>query len=157
MQVYPALPITAPNGGFNFIMKQLEFYHDAKLLRTLYLDCKMSTGDIAKIFGCTDGTIWRRLKGMGINRNLKEAWACFGRHPNYTTGKSTVRTRSKSRKAWVDAFGAIPRGHVVHHIDFDPTNNALENLQILPYSEHTSLHMKRYWKMKKNGTWHKTC
>ena len=42
----------------------------------------------------------------------------------------------------------LGRNEVVHHIDFDPFNNAPENLVILPRREHTRLHMrgqKRRW------------
>lgn len=35
----------------------------------------------------------------------------------------------------------IPTDHVVHHIDGDPTNNRLENLEIMEKSKHTAMHM----------------
>ena len=37
-------------------------------------------------------------------------------------------------------YGAIPKGHVVHHRDFDPLNNAPENLQVMSREDHIKLH-----------------
>lgn len=34
----------------------------------------------------------------------------------------------------------IPKGFVIHHKDFDPHNNAIENLELLSNSEHMKLH-----------------
>jgi hypothetical protein len=39
----------------------------------------------------------------------------------------------------------------VHHINGNPSDNRLENLMLMDNSEHTSLHIKRYWEQwKKN-------
>ena len=43
---------------------------------------------------------------------------------------------------WKSAHGEVPAGCHIHHIDLDPTNNALENLQCLTVSEHRSLHCR---------------
>lgn len=45
------------------------------------------------------------------------------------------------RDVWAAAYGPIPEGHDVHHIDFDPSNNTLENLRALPAAEHQALHV----------------
>lgn len=45
-------------------------------------------------------------------------------------------------EVWKAANGEIPKGCEIHHIDFNPSNNALENLQCLTVSEHRSLHCK---------------
>lgn len=37
--------------------------------------------------------------------------------------------------------GEIPNGYVVHHRDFDKSNNALENLQLLSLSKHSAIHV----------------
>ena len=37
--------------------------------------------------------------------------------------------------------GTIPRGHIVHHIDEDRSNNDLDNLELLTRSEHMVIHM----------------
>lgn len=41
---------------------------------------------------------------------------------------------------WIKHHGAIPRGHQVHHIDFNRTNDALSNLECIPRSEHLKIH-----------------
>ena len=50
------------------------------------------------------------------------------------------------RKIWKHFNGEIPEGYVIHHIDGDPSNNDLENLQMVTRSEHVKLHMavKKY-------------
>ena len=44
------------------------------------------------------------------------------------------------RLVYENTYGPIPDGHVVHHIDLDPSNNAPENLEAMTYSEHRKLH-----------------
>ena len=39
-------------------------------------------------------------------------------------------------------YGKIQDGHEPHHIDFNKNNNNIENLRIMTYSEHRSLHNK---------------
>lgn len=34
----------------------------------------------------------------------------------------------------------IPRGYCIHHIDHNPYNNDIDNLQLMTLSEHTKLH-----------------
>ena len=43
---------------------------------------------------------------------------------------------------WIRENGPIPDGYDVHHIDFDKTNNSIDNLVLLTKSEHHSLHGK---------------
>lgn len=46
------------------------------------------------------------------------------------------------QEIWKDAHGPIPEGYHIHHIDEDPTNNALDNLVAIPAGVHTSHHTK---------------
>ena len=41
---------------------------------------------------------------------------------------------------WEFYRGKIPEGYVIHHIDFNPANNALSNLQMMERGEHIRLH-----------------
>ena len=41
---------------------------------------------------------------------------------------------------WEFYNGAIPKGYVVHHKDFNPANNNLDNLQIMTRFEHMKIH-----------------
>ena len=47
------------------------------------------------------------------------------------------------RVIWEYFNSEIPKGYVVHHIDFNPANNDISNLTLLTYSEHRKLHFKR--------------
>lgn len=42
------------------------------------------------------------------------------------------------RAVWESAFGDVPKGCHIHHIDSNPANNALSNLECLPAREHLS-------------------
>lgn len=44
------------------------------------------------------------------------------------------------RAVWEFYNGEIPKGYVVHHKDFNPENNSIENLQLMTHSEHKKLH-----------------
>lgn len=42
---------------------------------------------------------------------------------------------------WEKECGEIPKGHHIHHIDHDKTNNNLSNLKLLNYSDHAKEHL----------------
>lgn len=44
------------------------------------------------------------------------------------------------REIWRDHNGEIPDGHHIHHIDGDPTNNDIENLECVSPKEHAQRH-----------------
>ena len=46
------------------------------------------------------------------------------------------------REVWKLHNGEIPKGFVVHHIDHNKENNKIENLEIMGWSEHNSLHAR---------------
>ena len=41
---------------------------------------------------------------------------------------------------WANNYGPIPKGYSVHHINLDPQDNRIENLQMMPTKEHHKLH-----------------
>jgi len=47
------------------------------------------------------------------------------------------------RTVWEYHNGKIPEGYHVHHIDGNKANNQISNLELLTFSEHISMHMKR--------------
>ncbi|MBQ3442366.1 MAG: HNH endonuclease [Selenomonadaceae bacterium] len=44
------------------------------------------------------------------------------------------------RQVWKFFNGEIPKGYIIHHIDGDPDNNALANLQMMTIGEHKRIH-----------------
>ena len=46
------------------------------------------------------------------------------------------------RQIWVDAFGDVPKGFIIHHKNEDPLDNSLENLAAVSPSEHTREHFR---------------
>jgi len=56
---------------------------------------------------------------------------------------------------WEYHNGAVPKGHDIHHKDFNKLNFNISNLELLTKSDHMKLHAG--WK-KTNGVWtHRTC
>lgn len=47
------------------------------------------------------------------------------------------------REVWRDHHGEIPDGHHIHHVDGDPTNNDIGNLECLSPEEHAEKHPDR--------------
>lgn len=47
---------------------------------------------------------------------------------------------SLHRAIYEARHGPIPKGHVVHHIDHDPSNNRIENLEAMSNADHTRHH-----------------
>ena len=52
-----------------------------------------------------------------------------------------VLGRSIYRDVFQYYCGKIPDGYQIHHKDFNPTNNAITNLQLLTRSEHAGIHL----------------
>ena len=50
--------------------------------------------------------------------------------------------KSLHRAVWEYFEGEIPKGYVIHHIDGNPANNNITNLQILTVAEHRKIHSK---------------
>jgi len=44
------------------------------------------------------------------------------------------------RFVWQKAYGVIPKGYIIHHIDGNKRNNKLDNLQMMTQSDHVKLH-----------------
>jgi hypothetical protein len=50
------------------------------------------------------------------------------------------RLRMEHNLVWESYHGEIPKGMQIHHIDFDKTNNKIENLRCVTPLEHKRLH-----------------
>lgn len=62
--------------------------------------------------------------------------------PNWYTGRVGSKHVFHHHIVMCEAMGitTIPAGHCVHHCDFNPHNNHIDNLVLLTLGEHTSLH-----------------
>lgn len=49
------------------------------------------------------------------------------------------------RQLWRDEHGEIPEGHHIHHIDENPLNNDIENLECLSVADHLARHPRDDW------------
>ena len=62
---------------------------------------------------------------------------------------------------WEYAFGDIPEGYHVHHLNGDRTDNRSVNLQLMSAEDHIALHMAGrppetaalFWYLQKKGLW----
>lgn len=52
------------------------------------------------------------------------------------------------RDVWESHYGKIPRGYQVHHKDFNPDNNEIENLVCITIKEHQRIHTEHH---RQNG------
>jgi ribonucleotide reductase alpha subunit len=63
------------------------------------------------------------------------------RHINHRTTKAAPNgTVIQARFMWEQAYGSIPDGYDVHHVNENPTDDRLSNLVLLPVSEHRAEH-----------------
>lgn len=67
---------------------------------------------------------------------------------------SEGKTRFEHSIVWELHNGKIPLGMQIHHIDFNKTNNLIENLQLVTPTDHKRLHTGC---RLVNGEWEKPC
>ena len=61
------------------------------------------------------------------------------------------------KQVWIDNNGTIPDGMVLHHIDGNPGNNEITNLQLTTSSNHSKVHNNNEFKSQdKARKWHKS-
>ena len=88
---------------------------------------------------------------MAVSESIEFNGITFRRYPNarqrthrvYFSPAANHRRRgvgSLHQEIWKAANGPIPDGHVIHHVDEDPLNNSLGNLECVPHREHHGKH-----------------
>jgi endogenous inhibitor of DNA gyrase (YacG/DUF329 family) len=69
----------------------------------------------------------------------------YRKHPNqkyyYVSRKGKNYSTCLHRQIWFDAFGEIPKGAEVHHINGNAFDNRLDNLELKKVSDHRRDHM----------------
>ena len=68
--------------------------------------------------------------------NRRQLRAYYWRHDKWKEPPFALH-----RQIWIDNFGEIPKGYVVHHKDGDTLNNSIENLECISRHDHCSGHM----------------
>ena len=53
---------------------------------------------------------------------------------------------ARAQFVWMQANGGIPAGHVIHHIDRNPLNDAIENLSLETRASHLLEHRDEFRK-----------
>lgn len=48
------------------------------------------------------------------------------------------------RFVWQECYGPIPPGQIIHHVDHNPLNNEISNLQCVSKSQHMKIHHTKY-------------
>ena len=121
-----------------------------------------STCKLARVYGVAQGTIQRRLWAAGVKMRTPGFFLPGnqygrrgkGRHrpggPLCDDGSGYLRTYDRERKlcrihrgCWEAYNGLIPNAHVIHHIDDNREDNAIENLACMMGAEHTRLHSEK--------------
>lgn len=54
------------------------------------------------------------------------------------------RRQAMHRLIWEEAYGPIPEGHVIHHLNGDRADNRLENLELMTSAQHGKLHRNEF-------------
>lgn len=61
---------------------------------------------------------------------------------NYYFAKINGKPKRLHVYIWEKKYGKVPKGYHIHHIDENPYNNDISNLQLLTQFDHLSLHGK---------------
>jgi hypothetical protein len=108
------------------------------------LKIKIANGEIIPAWTGRKHTEEQKQK-MSKALKGKRAW---NRDTKVRKGEYKFITRNKIKKPeshwiWFDNYGYFPKkNQIMHHKDFNESNNKIENLQLMSRSEHISMHNK---------------
>lgn len=91
----------------------------------------LQQGDQLQIAKRTERTL------VELNKNIRT-----NNKNHYVVLENHVRSKSEHKMIWEFINGSVPKGHVIHHIDFNSKNNNIENLLCMEFEAHKELHAK---------------
>ena len=129
-----------------------EFYKKRAELRAVnYCSRKCSATANYALAGVNRGR--RRSPGTEFQKGIRpHNWTTVGdvrirqRHNRHDAPRAWVKVaepnvwRERARVVYESAYGAVPRGMVIHHINGDSLDDRLENLQALTRAQHAAVH-----------------
>jgi len=84
---------------------------------------------------CAIGAVRMRLR---LREGRARAWV------KIAEGGNSHDWRLRAAVVWEAAHGPMPDGWIVHHIDGDPLNDAIENLEAVSRADHLRRHRKEF-------------
>lgn len=72
----------------------------------------------------------------------------------YKNGKGTLKRAHQW--VWITFVGPIPKGYDVHHINHNPIDNRIENLELIEKHKHHKMHLEEYKDKNVNAMIEKT-
>lgn len=64
----------------------------------------------------------------------------MGKRSKYKRVRVAGKNKKEHRIIWEGINGPVPEGYELHHINEDPRDNRIENLQLLTRNEHMKVH-----------------
>lgn len=130
-------------------------WKDAELMRTLYVDKKLSSTQISGVLDCSGNTVLKNLRDHGIElRNRSQAMSnSHGNlgHAHYYSKKKSGRPIWKSRKHEVHVYRLLAVAEYgfdavcdmdVHHINGIVWDNRPDNIELVDRVTHQHLHRR---------------
>lgn len=121
-------------------------YSEAVKAHGYYL-CGASLSKTGKKFGVDRRLLYYYFKSFNLStrplvrrKSVEYNGDVYASHSGGYRRKTTGDRELLHRQVWKDAYGEIPRGFNIHHINGDKLDNRLENLEMLSASEHTKKH-----------------
>lgn len=90
--------------------------------------------------GITKAQEKRRRRYEDISEDSNWQTRPDGRHFIYYWEGDKKRWIYRSRWKWQQEYGEIPGGCEIHHLDGDPSNDDLDNLECVPTGAHRQMH-----------------
>jgi DNA-binding MarR family transcriptional regulator len=145
------------------------FYIDPALLKQLYEDDKISTTEIARLFGIDQSTVWRKLDEIGVK--TRSTSSELGRR-SYRSFRSIdgdlmvyMPEHERSNRQGYITLKALayerfhgelpPKGDRIHIVDGNVDNLSRNNLRAMTNSEHSKFHC--FANSRATGNAFKTC